>query len=194
MFKHLKSKKILVTGPPRSGTRICTKIIAFDTGLQYIDETDVPELFKGKALGDCNQDWNAIGKEVATTIQDMIDKQEFVLHCPPFMPWVQHVKGALIVVMKRPVLTIEKSIRRVGLKKAREELEYNKIGHTRFGKPKIGYKRTAEPLSQLKYMLWESQKESIPNYLEVEYDSLSAHELWTPPMQRKHFNWNQTNA
>ncbi len=194
MFGHLTHKKILVTGPPRSGTRICAKIIAFDTGLHYIDEREVPELFKGKALSDTNQDWDVIGCEVAAVVQDMIDTKEFVLHCPPFMPWVQLVNGALIVIMKRSILAIERSIRRIGQKKAREELEYNKIGFTRFGKPKIGFKRTTEPLAHLKYELWKEQSGLVPDFLEVEYESLSVHELWTPPMQRRNFAWYQTGG
>ena len=42
MFEHLKKySKILVTGPQRSGTRICAKMIAQDTGYHYVDENDI---------------------------------------------------------------------------------------------------------------------------------------------------------
>lgn len=39
MFEHLvKYRNIIVSGPPRSGTRICTKMIAEDTKFKYLQE------------------------------------------------------------------------------------------------------------------------------------------------------------
>jgi hypothetical protein len=198
MFEHLKQKKILVSGPQRSGTRICAKMIAHDTGLPYVDETEVPELFTGKSINDKNQDWGEIGWQVAATIQEMIDAtcefSEFVLHCPPFMPWLHYVKGAMVVVMQRPVDEIVRSAKRIDWKKKRQELEYNKMGYTRFvRRPKQGLIKTDRPIAELKYLFWESQKASIPEHLVVEYHNLRHHPLWVPPTERTNFKWNQTS-
>jgi hypothetical protein len=39
MFEHLaKYRKIVVTGPQRSGTTICARMVAADTGHEYVDE------------------------------------------------------------------------------------------------------------------------------------------------------------
>jgi len=42
LFDWLASfDKILVTGPQRSGSRICAQMIAYDTGHEYVDEEDL---------------------------------------------------------------------------------------------------------------------------------------------------------
>lgn len=169
-------------------------MVAHDTKLPYIDETEVPELFMGKSIEDRDQDWEDIGRRVASVIQDLIDSREFVLHCPPFMPWIHHVKGALVIIMWRSVEEIVRSAKRIDWKKGRQELEYNKMGYTRHGRNKPGLKRTNKPIAELKYEYWEShQKQQVPDYLGVTYSSLEQHPLWVPPSQRGDFRWNQTS-
>ena len=193
MFESLPNRKILVSGPQRSGTRICAKIIAHDTGLPYIDETEVRELFTGKSIHDKNQDWGEIGKQVAAVIQKMINTRDFVLHCPPFMPWLHLIKGALVVIMWRSVEEITRSAKRIDWKKKRQELEYNKMGYTRFYRLG-GMKPTNEPLALLKYRYWEEhQKRMVPEHLDVKYDDLEQHPMWVPPTKRADFKWNQTS-
>jgi len=42
MFELLSQfNTILVTGPQRAGTRICAKMIAYDTGHEYVDEDSI---------------------------------------------------------------------------------------------------------------------------------------------------------
>ena len=42
MFEYLKEfPVVLVTGPQRSGTRICAKMIAHDTGHRFVDEREI---------------------------------------------------------------------------------------------------------------------------------------------------------
>ena len=42
MFEWLSEfERIFVTGPQRSGTRICAKMIAHDIGYEFIDETQI---------------------------------------------------------------------------------------------------------------------------------------------------------
>jgi hypothetical protein len=190
MFSKLPHRKILVTGPARSGTRICATMVAADTGLRYIDEIEIPALFKGKSLEDKNPNWNEIKKATVAAIQQLVDNNEFVLHCPPLMPWVHLVRNVLVIMMKRPIRDIEKSSRRIGIKKAREELEYNKLGYSKYGKA-LNKVKTHKPIAELKYVLWNKHKIDC-NYMEVNYCDLANHPLWLPSNKRKNFRWNQT--
>lgn len=194
MFRDISQKQVLVSGPQRSGTRICANMIANDTGLEYIDETDVPKLFLGKAIDDRDQDWDEIGRQVVSVVQEMVDTKEFVLHCPPLMPWIHLVRGALTVITWRSVEEIVRSAKRIDWKKGRQEFEYNKMGYTRFGRPRPGLIRTNDPLADIKYKFWEEhQKEKVIDYLGVEYNSLANHPMWIPPTKRGQFKWNQTS-
>jgi hypothetical protein len=167
-------------------------MVANDTGLPYIDETEAPELFTGKGIDDRDQDWEAIGRQVAEIVQGMIDARDFVLHCPPFMPWLHLVRGALIIVMRRPVEEIVQSTKRIAWKRRRQELEYNKMGFTRCRLR--GKVPTSAPLAELKYRYWDKyQKDLVAECLEVEYHSLQKHSLWVPSAERRYFRWNQTS-
>jgi len=193
MFENIDMKQILVTGPQRSGTRICAKMVAHDTGLPYIDEVDVLELFMGKSIDDRNQDWEAIGESIVKIVQEMVDTKEFVLHCPPFMPWIHKIKKALVIIMYRSVKDIVKSSDRIKWKKGRHELEYNKMGFSRFGKGRPRWNRTTIPIAELKYEYWEDvQKGEVRHFCEVEYFDLQQHPLWIPQEDRGRFKWNQT--
>ena len=192
MFEQLKNRRILVSGPQRSGTRICAKMIAHDTGLSYIDETEFPELFLGKSIDDRDQNWQEIGQQVAEAVQKVIDTREFVLHCPPFMPWIHLVRGALVVIMWRSIEEIVRSIKRIDWKKRRQELEYNKMGYTRFGRSKLT--KTNLPIAEIKYRYWtEYQKDNVEEFLGVEYNILCQHPLWVPQQERGRFRWDQTS-
>lgn len=210
MFQKLHDhSQILVSGPQRSGTRIAATMIANDTGHRFIDETEVKELFLGQSLEDRNRnkDWNVTSAKIIAVVQKLIDENtNFVLHCPPFMPWLHLVNGAFIVVMRRSIADIMKSANRIGWKRGRYEFEYNKMGYTRFGRHKIGLTKTDEHIATIKYDYWDSyQKGKIANhqeildntsqglkYTEIDYESLSNHSLWVPPLDRFHFRWNQT--
>lgn len=194
MFQDLKSHlNILVSGPQRSGTRICAKMVAADTGLHYIDETDIPQLFTGKSPQEQDQDWDEIGNHVSQIVQGMVDTRSFVLHCPPLMPWIHKIKNALIIITWRPVDEILRSADRINWRKSRQEFEYNKMGYTRFGKAMPGRPKTFKPLAELKYEYFEKfQQPQLDKYLAVDYHSLRKHQLWVPTEERKHFLWNQT--
>lgn len=193
MFQNLaKHSHILVSGPQRSGTRICSKMIVADTGHRHIDETDVRELFLGLSLADSDQDWNAISAKVVESIQGLVlQEQNIVLHCPPLMPWIHLLDDVFVVILRRSIQDIEKSKRRIGTKMKREELKFNKLGFTRYGKKKPGLTKTYESLASLQYNRWDEQKRSLDNYQEIEYESLVSHSLWIPANRRINFRWNQ---
>lgn len=180
MFELISHKAILVSGPQRSGTRICSKMIANDTGLPYIDEVDISELFLGSA-------------KTIKVIQNLVDTKNFVLHCPPLMPWIHLVHGALIVIMWRSVDEITRSAERINWKKGHQEFEYNKMGYTRFGRLRPGFIKTDIPLAEIKYEFWNNyQRDRVVDYLGVQYSDLSKHPMWVSSDERSQFRWNQT--
>lgn len=197
MFSKLREHSaIFVSGPQRSGTRICAKMIAHDTEHRFIDETEAKWLFLGRGIADRDTNWDDVAHIVVAHAQSLIDEEtNFVFHCPTFMPWIHRINGAHVVVMRRSIADIVKSAIRIQWKKGRQELEYNKMGYTRFGRKKenLGLTKTSEPISKLKYEYWDScQKSGIVGHQEVEYDSLSDHSLWVSPNNRSNFRWNQT--
>lgn len=179
MFEHIDQSKILVSGPGRSGTRICSVMVAADTGLDRIDETQAPQLFKaGQEL-----------EYVRTLVQE---RDGFVLHCPPFCRWLHEVSGVAVVLMRRPTTDISKSERRIGSRKRQQDREYAKYGYWRWFK-QPGLQRTFKTVAEIKYEYWDQvQKSQVEHAYEVEYDSLANHPLWIPPNERKDFLWNQT--
>ena len=159
MFESLtKYKRIYVTGPQRSGTRICTKMIALDTEYRYIDEKEI------------NID----------DISKIPDINGIVVHCPALLHKCVQLadEDSLIVVMIRDVDDIIASQKRIGWGCEELELEnYHEKGR----------------VSEVKFRYWNIEKLLIPNYLEVEYESLKGHEMWVDKPDRKNFAFNQTS-
>lgn len=95
MFEDYKKyKRILVTGPQRSGTRICAKMIAEDTGYEYLDDRTVIHI---------------------SELREAVKQDGVVVQCPGMARWI-HWFGdddTLIVWMKRPLKEILASEKRV---------------------------------------------------------------------------------
>jgi hypothetical protein len=175
MFEHLKAyDKILVTGPQRSGTRIAAKMIAYDTGYEFVDEEHFgvhsETLFRGMVAG----------------------RSEVIIQCPGLSHAIHRYSydDTLIIMMIRDVEDIVKSEKRI--KWARgywDELlklgiDYNDLRRAR---------REGVRPSELKYELWETkQRDMVENYLELEYESLKDHPLWIPKEKRQGFKETQT--
>ena len=108
VFEHIPHKKILVTGPQRSGTTICARMIAHDTGFEYIDE-------------------NRIGVDNLTLAKMLFESSEnFVLQAPALSRWCHKLNADLVVFMMRAISDIEKSQRRIGW--GCEAIELKKYG------------------------------------------------------------------
>lgn len=183
MFEFLRDRyPILVSGPGRSGTRICAKMIAHDTGLDYIDEVMVPGLF-------------VIGEEVRAITNLLLNKRNVILHCPTLCRYLHELPiDAFVVFMVRDVEEIQRSQQRVHVKKKSLEREYNKYGYSRFFKS--GLPKTAEDISVLKHKFWQQRQKpemQEDEYMEVQYYDLRSHPLWLEKEQRRNFKWNQTN-
>jgi hypothetical protein len=159
MFEWLsKFDRVFVTGPQRSGTRICAKMIAHDTGYEFIDETQI----------------NMDGFYNFSTLLET--NKKYVLQCPTLCRYIHFFdqEDNAIVLMRRNVNDIIRSQKRI--KWSKEWLEL------------IRYDRSEGIISEIKYDFWEkNQKNQIKNSFEVEYGSLKTHPLWIAKKERENF-------
>ena len=159
MFEHLAQHSvILVTGPQRSGSRLCAQIIASDTGHAYVDEGDMGV-------------WNPAMLRTAS------EKHNVVIHCPAMLQEACEISHALVVCMFRDLSDIIKSEKRINWNSDFEKKKYQPDSEI--------------PVSQQKYEYWHKHKPE--NHMEIVYDRLSSHTMWTEPKYRKLFLYNQTN-
>lgn len=164
MFKWLKKyNRIFVTGPQRSGTRICAEIISYDTGHFYIDESDffVDSLYMLFSI--------------------LHIKKKYVIHCPGLCRYIHmfDAKDNAIILMRRSLKDIIASQKRI--KWSWEWLELTR------------YDRSEGKIAEIKYKFWEeNQKKRIKNYFEIDYESLKDHPLWVPSSERSEFKSAQT--
>ena len=94
MFEDLvKYPRILVTGPQRSGTRICSVMIAHDTNHYHVDE-------------------RLVGLDCIDMMAGMLYSDRLtvpiVIQCPGFSRWAHKwpdLEDMLIVWMKRPLFS-----------------------------------------------------------------------------------------
>lgn len=167
MFEWMtRFDKILVTGPQRSGTRVCARMIARDTGHRYVDE-----------------------KEIAVGHRDLLDalcgaEHKFVVQCPALCHCI-HEFGAddtLIILMRRKIEDIIASQERIEWGNEQDQLRRH-------------YGGVEGPISVIRYRFWEKyQRPRIKHVLEVEYESLSGHSLWIIKERRRDFAPDQWNV
>ena len=169
MFEHLTGygfSQILVSGPQRAGTRICGKIIAADTGYNFVDEMDV------------------------VTVRGMVNRmmqKGNVIQCPGFARFI-HIfarERVLVVWMRRPTAEIIAS---------QERVEWTDEPTERWlYADAYGDQYSDWPICEIKKHYWNQvQKPQIANWLEVDYADLANHRLWIDPEKRVDFQWNQT--
>jgi len=169
MFESLKKfEHIFVTGPQRSGTTICGKMIANDTGHNYIDE------FK---FGVANLE---ILRELVKT------QKNNVYQCPGVCRFIHEFSAdnTAIVLMRRSVADILASQERINWRCEKMELF----------KYKPDERHGLETISEIKYRFWDTnQRLKIKNAFEVQYDFMSAHPMWIEKERRKTFHAKQTS-
>lgn len=109
----------------------------------------------------------------------MLDK--VVIQCPALARWIHHfsAEDTLICFMMRALEDIKASEKRVGW--GWEPIE------------QIRYQVFTKPIAELKYDMWEHQKQYIFNWQEIEYKSLRSHPLWIPKDERAEFGALQTS-
>ena len=165
MFERLnKYQKIFVTGPHRSGTTICARMISSDTGFDWYKE-------------------DVIGERSLNSLMEWVDnnKERCVLQCPTMCYCIHEVsrEDNLIVLVVRSVADILKSQKRIGWNREKEGLEtYNAVEGV---------------LADVKYRVWNrEQKQKVKNFIEVKYETLRTHWLWVPKEHRTDFKPRQT--
>lgn len=177
MFHDLyKWNTILVTGPHRAGGTICAKMIAQDTRRDILEDTDI-QLDFGKAFA-------------------AIEKGDIVIQCPQLFRFVHEFvqPWVLVVVMRRDIADIDASTARIGADDTPERAKYSGLDYDRlrtaYDLPHIG-----ESLPLVQYTFWDRvQRHWVKNYMEVNYEDLSEHELWVPKEDRLDFHPKQTEV
>ena len=164
MFEHLGGfERVLVTGPQRSGTRICSKMIAHDTGLRFVDE-------RAFAADSLNRLWKMLQQETGIVVQ-----------CPALCRYVHLLTGEsdAVVFMRRPIVDIVASQERIGWEWEPPE--------------RIRYGGGVDLIASVKWWEWiDWQKRMIHYPFEIYYNDLAEHPLWIPKEQRANFEACQT--
>lgn len=165
MFKWMKQSeytKILVTGPQRSGTRVCAHMIAHDTGYRYVDEDEFQ----------VSQWW--VLQEMLVMPGPMVAQCPGLCYCVHALARHGGADRTLVVMMYRSIEDILASQRRVGW--ISNQIELAKYG---------GLTGIA---AEIKYAVWERQREEIQYWMEIEYEHLRGHPLWVPKKNRGGFD------
>lgn len=153
MFNSLSpSRFIYVTGPQRSGTTICARIIEHDLNFTYVDEED---------YGIHEQD----------SLKEFIEgKEKLVIHCPGLARWIHEIatEEDAVIWLRRPVAEIVKSQQRIQWDDTKERNKYLDVPHLNL----------KQPMSEVKNEYWKMQRKQIENYMEVRYNDLKSHELF----------------
>ena len=174
MFEHLaKHDVILVSGPQRSGTRIAAKMIAADTGHRYVDEDEF-KVYSRKRF------------------DAILQQHRIVVQCPTLCHILHEVatNDTLVVMMLRNMEDIVASEKRINWTGGAYR-ELANFGMSRQEARK--FRQRGGQIAPLKYARWWGhQRKRVPQWLELEYESLAAHPLWVPKEQRAEFKDNQT--
>ncbi len=169
MFEYLANfGVVLITGPQRSGTTICTRMVAHDTGLRYVDEAE---------YGIHDEDaWRGL----------IADGGNIAVHCPAMCHAVHGLADdarVAVILMRRDLRNIIASQERIGWTEREEPRELAKYGAA-YG-----------PVALVKWDHWErGQRDLFPveRRFEIEYESLAGHPLWISQPQRTYFGHRQT--
>lgn len=157
-------RKILVTGPQRSGTTIASQMFASDLDYSWVNE---------KQIG---------VRSLRDLAKRLLNREKVVIQCPCFFPIVHHLdfRSTVVVVMRRPVPEITASEMRIGWKEHRRELR--------------NYFRDSGVLAEVRYQAWDTFQKPFMRvpWVEIKYSSLCSHPLWLPPDLRHKFSAHQT--
>lgn len=163
MFEHLRAqRRIVVTGPQRSGTTIATQMIAADTGHRFVDE-------------------GAFSVYDEAAWREILQQDDVVVHCPHMLKDIvdNPPAGIFVVLMHRDLTEIHRSARRIG---------WNHYGNP----PELRKFNVPEGDSAaIKYAYWDSHEKRFP-FIEVPFESLRGHPLYVDEQHRISFDPKQT--
>lgn len=154
---------IVVTGCQRSGTSIASKMIAHSLGRELIDEDDYG-----------TKDYKRWISEVRH------NRASFVIQSPAMSRFIENValSDVLIVYMLRNRDDVQRSIERIDWKDWNDRVQYppDRNAH----------------IYDIKKNFWQLQKNSVMNWVELNYEGLASHNLWIKKDKRKDFQSRQT--
>lgn len=164
MFDNIKDfKRIVISGPQRSGTRIIAKAIAMDTEKTYIDEKEIN--FHDFRL-----------------LEWYLHKDNVVIQCPGLCHKLHEISTnlTLILLVRRPVEEIIASENRIGWPDISRNQELSKYGYS------------TGIISRIKYEFWDTYQKSLlgDKAGEFNYNDIKKHPLFIE--DRKIFKWDQT--
>jgi hypothetical protein len=156
-------RKILVTGPQRSGTTVCARILANDLEWLYVDE----KLVKTKSL--------------SRLFKKLNNRLNMVIQGPCFCSIAHMIDSprTLVIIMRRNVDDIRLSQERINWNREQEELD--------------NYFRSDGSIAEVRYECWEKyQKPNMrTDFLELSYESLVVHPFWVEKKKRTNFDKRQ---
>lgn len=179
MFDIFKGYQIiLVTGPQRSGTTICARMIEHDLGYTYLDE----------------HRWRVWDGQEARRLAE--ETWPCVLQGPGILKDVAlfNQPKCAVILMNRDLDEIRQSQERIGWNIwAEKELSHYTEDKKWYDGVTTG-ESPADEVAWIKYMFWHYKgRESLTykNWYIVEYELLKEHPLWVSKEQRQNFSTRQ---
>jgi len=187
LFKTLADHNyILVSGPQRSGTTFAAAALAHSLERRFCPD-------------------EIIGQDEVTKLNVLIrSSPNFVLQCPALF-WCldsfqdKDFPNTAVVVMKRSLTAINKSVARIDWDGAAEEIDrYRRREEFREDDWQVSIEAYQEPryaIGSFKYYFWDTYQKDrmqLPFY-ELDYNSLRWHPRWENKVNRKDFEPRQVS-
>lgn len=166
VLNSLPCRRIVVSGPQRSGTTIAATMLAHDLNLPFLDERD----FK-------THDFSGFRK--------LVEQQaEFVIQAPTMSAYLHQLPRCAVVWMRRGLIDVLRSQKRIAWSREDEEKERDRY-----------FDHSHEPIAVVKTRAWEQfQRISLSEMaFDLDYESLKGHALWIDPAARRSFGPKQTS-
>lgn len=168
LFEPLKQhSQIVVTGPPRSGTRICTEMIAHDLGYEVMYQESV---------------WNKQFRLVRYNMQ----RGPTVYQVPTIVAWAHKLAfDVAVVFVRRSIEEIRESEARIGWSDGPGKGQEKALLQNYF--------LEEGNLPDVVYRMWDKyQRWQVKYDYEIQYEDLAQHPLWIPKEKRVNFEPWQT--
>ena len=161
-----RHKRIIVTGPHRSGTTAAAEMIAADTGFEPVRE---------EAFDFYNAD----------RLRTLLRREGIVVQCPALFDLMPELSDpdTAIVLMRRPLAELAASRSRMFAPMSGQQLsadEQNAEQLARLG-------AEGGDAAALKYQRWAGWRArgALHHPIELDYAALAQHPMWVPPEQRR---------
>jgi hypothetical protein len=163
ILNSLTTRRIIVTGPQRSGTTVASKALAADLRIPFVPETEFDTHDEGRF------------REILST------RKEFVIQAPTMSPYVHKMRDCEVVWMRRDLADVHRSQSRIAWVGEQEERD-RYFDHSK--DPIAMVKTRAWDLFQ--------RSELEESAFDMDYESLRGHRLWVDADSRTNFESRQT--